>query len=94
MATEQAYYALTAYFRMVEGKTSLYNMTDIVNMEGNEVVDVTADSAQEENELISEEMEILEAEDSIGFYWWIIIAVLAVGVVVVVAIPVVKKRKR
>ena len=29
MATEQAYYALAAYFRMKEGKTSLYDMTDV-----------------------------------------------------------------
>lgn len=30
MATEQAYYALTAYQRFVNGQTSLYDMTDIV----------------------------------------------------------------
>ncbi len=30
MATEQAYYAMTAYFRMLEGETSLYDMTDIL----------------------------------------------------------------
>lgn len=29
MATEQAYYALTAYFRMLDGRTSLYDMTDV-----------------------------------------------------------------
>lgn len=29
MATEQAYYALTAYFRMKKGKTSLYDMSDV-----------------------------------------------------------------
>ena len=28
MATEQGYYALTAYFRLLEGKTPLYDMTD------------------------------------------------------------------
>ncbi|MBR4742805.1 MAG: DUF4430 domain-containing protein, partial [Oscillospiraceae bacterium] len=30
MATEQGYYALTAYFRMLDGKTSLYDMSDIL----------------------------------------------------------------
>lgn len=30
MATEQAQYALVAYFRFKEGKTSLYNMSDVV----------------------------------------------------------------
>ena len=29
MATEQGYYALTAYFRFREGKTSIYDMTDV-----------------------------------------------------------------
>ena len=29
MATEQAYYALTAYQRLLDGKTSLYDMSDI-----------------------------------------------------------------
>ena len=29
MATEQAYYALTAYYRMLDGKTNLYDMTDV-----------------------------------------------------------------
>ena len=32
IATEQGYYALTAYFRMLEGKTPLYDMTDGVNL--------------------------------------------------------------
>lgn len=29
MATEQGYYALTAYYRMLNGQTSLYDMTDV-----------------------------------------------------------------
>ena len=29
MATEQGYYALVSYFRLLNGKTSLYNMSDI-----------------------------------------------------------------
>ena len=29
MATEQGYYALAAYYRLLEGKTSLYDMTDV-----------------------------------------------------------------
>ncbi len=34
MATEQAYYALTAYKRFTEGKTSLYDMSDMTVKEG------------------------------------------------------------
>lgn len=29
MATEQGYYALTSYFRLLKGETSLYDMTDV-----------------------------------------------------------------
>lgn len=30
MATEQAYYALTAYARFLDGQTRLYDMTDCI----------------------------------------------------------------
>lgn len=33
MATEQAYYALTAYDRLLSGKTRLYDMTDVLGAE-------------------------------------------------------------
>lgn len=33
MATEQGYYALTAYMRLINGKTSLYDMSDLVKKE-------------------------------------------------------------
>lgn len=41
MATEQAYYALTAYHRMLEEKTGLYDMTDVVDRGGDPVPEVT-----------------------------------------------------
>lgn len=34
MATEQGYYALTAYIRFLAGQTALYDMTDVVDMGG------------------------------------------------------------
>ena len=37
MATEQAYYALTAYYRFLSGKTNLYDMTDTINKGGDPV---------------------------------------------------------
>lgn len=40
MASEQGYYALAAYFRFIEGKTRLYDMTD-VSMHGKEWEGVT-----------------------------------------------------
>lgn len=42
MATEQAYYALTAYYRLLEGKTGLYDMTDVVDRGGDPVPEETA----------------------------------------------------
>lgn len=47
MATEQAYYAMTAYYRMKDGKTALYDMSDLLiendlNLDGTvDVNDVT-----------------------------------------------------
>lgn len=37
MATEQAYYALTAYFRSLKGEKSLYDMTDVIDLGGDTV---------------------------------------------------------
>ena len=34
MATEQGYYALTAYFRFLQGQTPLYDMTDVIDRGG------------------------------------------------------------
>ena len=48
MATEQAYYALTAYYRFLSGKTNLYDMTDIIDMGGDVVtVEPTVPAATE-----------------------------------------------
>lgn len=57
MATEQSQYALASYFRLLEGKTSLYNMTDVVLLKDaaaaeavekliSDIGTVTADSAE------------------------------------------------
>ena len=34
MGTEQAYYALTAYYRFLMEETRLYDMTDVIDMGG------------------------------------------------------------
>lgn len=57
MATEQSQYALASYFRLLEGKTSLYDMTDVVLLKDaaaaeavekliSDIGTVTADSAE------------------------------------------------
>ena len=43
MATEQGYYALTAYYRFIEGETSLYDMSDVVFADDNEKADRVID---------------------------------------------------
>lgn len=48
MATEQAYYALTAYKRMLSGKTALYDMSD-VNIEKGESNTTGSQSSQTNN---------------------------------------------
>ena len=40
MATEQSYYALVSYFRFTEGKTSLYDMSDLKQNEDNDPNDI------------------------------------------------------
>ena len=48
MASEQSYYALTAYFRFLNGKTSLYDMTDVtIKVENPEIPDTTNEVAAE-----------------------------------------------
>lgn len=43
MATEQGYYALTAYARFKEGKTSLYNMNDVIIRKDDNIASSDAD---------------------------------------------------
>ena len=43
MATEQAYYALAAYFRYVESKTRLYDMSDVVMLSDSEKAQAVTD---------------------------------------------------
>ena len=47
MATEQAYYALTAYYRMKQNRNFLYDMTDVLNAGG----DVLVEEATEPTEI-------------------------------------------
>ena len=42
MATEQSYYALVSYYRLKNGKTSLYDMTDLKDNTPESVASVIA----------------------------------------------------
>ena len=88
MGTEQAYYALTAYYRFLSGKTNLYDMTDIIDMGGDVVtveptVPATTEPAQ-------------AAQTSIP--WWIIAVCIFGGagwgvVIGIVLVPKIMKKK-
>ena len=58
LSTEQAYYALVSYNRYIEGKTSLYNMTDV------ELVDDLDEESKPENNDSSTNSDDSESENS------------------------------
>ena len=95
MATEQSYYALVAYFRMLEGKTNLFDMTDVVNMGGDPVEEEPAETLPVETEPVPAEPVEPPAKVSRSFPWWlvIVIVVLAGGIVVLVVVSKSKKHK-
>lgn len=68
MATEQAYYALTAYFRMVEGKTALYDMTDVVDMGGDKEIALSAETEPAPTEAAEEPAQIVQEEKELTFW--------------------------
>ena len=92
MATEQAYYALTAYYRFLSDKTGLYDMTDVIDMGGDPVAlpeETTVPATTEPAEV--------EPAKSGGFPWLAMVLVLIIvsgaGVLTVtVIIPKFKKK--
>ena len=88
MGTEQAYYALTAYYRFLSGKTNLYDMTDIINMGGDVVtVEPTVPATTEPTQA---------AQTNIP--WWIIAVCIFGGagwgvVIGIVLVPKLNKKK-
>jgi len=77
MATEQGYYALTAYYRFQAGKTGLYDMTDVIDMGGKAVVPQKFQSGQDDTKFA---------------VWWIILPVAPV-VAAAVAVILKKRKK-
>ena len=93
MATEQAYYAMTAYYRMLEGKTALYDMTDVIDMGANTVAE--ASEEMQETEPAPTEPEEAPVSEDRTFPWWLVlvIALLAGGIVVLLVISKGRKGK-
>ena len=86
MATEQAYYALTAYYRFLDGKTNLYDMTDVIDMGGDPVEVPTEPTVP----ATTEPTEVEPAKT--GFPWWILVICVVGGcglgmVIAIVIIP-------
>ena len=88
MGTEQAYYALTAYYRFLSGKTNLYDMTDIIDMGGDVVtVEPTVPATTEPTQVAQTNTP-----------WWIIAVCIFGGVgwgivIGVVLVPKLNKKK-
>lgn len=91
MGTEQAYYALTAYYRFLSGKTNLYDMTDIINMGGDPVELTTEPTVPATTEPAQVE------QTKAGYPWWILVICIfggcGWGVAIMLIIPKLKKKK-
>ena len=62
MATEQGYYALTAYMRLLNGKTALYDMSDVALSVGTSSGTGTSGSAtQKDNEAAQKVIDLIDA---------------------------------
>ena len=96
MATEQGYYALTAYFRMLAGKTALYDMTDVIDMGGDVTVKEPVETLPAQTEPAPTEPVDSSAKEGRSFPWWlvIVIVVLVGSLVVLLIISKPKKGKR
>ncbi len=93
MGTEQAYYALTAYYRLLSGKTSLYDMTDVIDMGGDPVVE----AVEAPTEPVSTEKPAAAATGN-GFNcpWWVLAFCMfggcGWGVAITLIVLVIKKK--
>ena len=93
MATEQGYYALTAYFRMLEDKTALYDMTDVIDMGGDVTVEEPVETLPAETEPAPTEPVETPAKEGRSFPWWLIIVIVVLAGAIVVLVIVSKPKK-
>ncbi len=96
MATEQGFYALVAYYRLLNGQTSLYDMTD-VKLEGvkaEEPVDDTDKSDDTADTDTPVDTEVGEASSGRQVVLWVVIGVVAVGGIAALAVTSKKRHGR
>ncbi len=93
MATEQSYYALTAYFRMLDKQTALYDMTDVIDMGGDVIAVEPAETLPVETEPAPTQSVDTPNEGSRSFPWWLVILIVVLAGAIVVLLIISNPKK-
>lgn len=96
MATEQGFYALVAYYRLLNGQTSLYDMTD-VKLEGVKAEEPVDDTDKPDDATNTDTPVDTEVEDTSSggqVVLWVVIGVVAVGGIAALAVTSKKRHGR
>lgn len=90
MATEQGFYALVAYYRLLNGQTSLYDMTD-VKLEGVKAEEPVDDTDKPDD---TADTEVEDTSSGGQVVLWVVIGVVAVGGIAALAVTSKKRHGR
>ena len=90
MATEQGFYALVAYYRLMASKTSLYDMTD-VKLEGVKAEEPVDDTDKSDD---TADTEVEDTSSGGQVVLWVVIGVVAVGGIAALAVTSKKRHGR
>ena len=96
MATEQGFYALVAYYRLLNGQSSLYDMTD-VKLEGVKAEKPVNDTDKSDDTADTDTPVDTEVEDTSSggqVVLWVVIGVVAVGGIAALAVTSKKRHGR
>lgn len=96
MATEQGFYALVAYYRLLNGQTSLYDMTD-VKLEGVKAEEPVDDTDKPDDATNTDTPVDTEVEDTSSggqVVLWVVIGAVAVGGITALAVTSKKRHGR
>lgn len=96
MATEQGFYALVAYYRLLNGQTSLYDMTD-VKLEGVKAEEPVDDTDKSDDTVDTDtpvDTEVGEVSSGGQVVLWVVIGVVAVGGIAALAVTSKKRHGR
>lgn len=96
MATEQGFYALVAYYRLLNGQSSLYDMAD-VKLEGVKTEESVNDADKPDDATGTDtpvDTEVGEASSGGQVVLWVVIGVVAVGGIAALAVTSKKRHGR